>query len=249
MPSRARWLLEAVLLLIPLALLVVFFTSLTAFFRGLGEPQNRQAQAVATSLETLWLRPVDEADPRSLHRARDLLEARLRGLGVQGFRLEVQGKALRLGLPPIEGAQREELGTLLTQRGEVSFHLVQIEAADKPLAQLRPSDLEAPLLTNRDLERVQAGQSPSGRPALVLYLRREGAARFARLSVENLGRRVALRVDGRIVLAPTIRAPIASRALRLQGFASQEEVERLAALLQAGPLPIALELVKTAPGP
>ncbi|WP_027882511.1 SecDF P1 head subdomain-containing protein [Meiothermus rufus] len=117
------------------------------------------------------------------------------------------------------------------------------------MAQLEPSDLEAPFLTNRDLEQVQSGQSPSGRPALVLCLRREGVARFARLSAENLGRRVALQVDGRIVLAPTLRAPITSRALRLQGFASQEEVERLAALLQAGPLPLALELVKSAPEP
>jgi preprotein translocase subunit SecD len=104
-------------------------------------------------------------------------------------------------------------------------------------------NLEPPLLTNRDLERVQANQGESGRPALILRLNREGAAKLARLTAANPGRRVAVAVDGRILITPTIRGPIAGGTVSIQGFNSQQEALYLSDLLQTAPLPLRLELV------
>ncbi|GEM81835.1 MAG: hypothetical protein KatS3mg074_012 [Meiothermus sp.] len=243
MGNVARWVFNLLFTLIPVILLVVFFVSLSTFFRDLNEYRAKQAQAELARLEAVQLRAVGNVNTQTLEQARRILTQRLQHIGVRGFRIEVQNSTITVRLPKLEAAERNRVNALLTQRGNLALQLVKTSANNRSVAQIRPTDLEAPALTNRDLERVQAGQGESGRPALTLRLNREGAARFARLTSANVGRRVAIVVDGRILIAPTIRGPITGGAVSIQGFTAQE-TERLSDLLQTAPLPVRLEVVK-----
>ncbi len=244
MGNVARWIFNLLFTLIPVILLVVFFVSLSVFFRNLNEYRTRQALEAEVRLEAVRLRAVGNVNPQTLEETRRLLSRRLQNVGVRGFRIEVQNSTVFVRLPPLEAAERNRVNALLTQRGNLALQLVKTSASNRTVAQIRPTDLEAPALTNRDLDRVQAGQGESGRPALILRLNREGAAKFTRLTAANVGRRLAIVVDGRILIAPTIRGPITGGVVSIQGFNSPQETERLSDLLQTAPLPVRLELVK-----
>jgi len=244
MANIARWVFNLLFTLIPVILLAVFFVSISAFLRDLDEYRTQQTQAAAARLEAIRLQAVGSVNTQSLEQTRKILTQRLQNVGVRGFRIEIQNNSVTVGLPQLEAVQRNRVNTLLTQRGNLALQLVKSSANNRSVAQIRPTDLETPLLTNRDLDRVQAGQGESGRPALTLRLNREGATKFARLTAANVGRRVAIVVDGRILIAPTIRGPISGGTVSIQGFTSGQEIERLSDLLQTAPLPVRLELVK-----
>lgn len=244
MANLVRWVFNLLFTLIPVILLVVFFVNISAFLRDLNEYRTQQTQAAEARLETVQLRAVGNTNAQTLEQTRKILTQRLQNVGVRGFRIEVQNNRVTVRLPELEAAQRNQVNSLLTQRGNLALQLVKTGANNRAIAQLKPADLEPPQLTNRDLDRVLAGQGQSGRPALTLHLSREGAAKFARLTAANVGRRVAIVVDGRVLIAPTIRGPITGGTVSIQGFSSQQETERLSSLLQTAPLPVRLELVK-----
>jgi preprotein translocase subunit SecD len=82
---------------------------------------------------------------------------------------------------------------------------------------LRPGDGEAallvraePVLDGGDLADAQPGfDDYSGDPVVNFRLSAEGTQKFAAFTTRNLDRRMAIVVDGRIVMAPWIRTPIA----------------------------------------
>jgi SecD/SecF fusion protein len=71
---------------------------------------------------------------------------------------------------------------------------------------------------------IQHGQ----RPAVELLLTQEGAARFAEFTKANLKRRVGIVVDGKLVSAPVINAPITGGRALVIGDFGEEEALRIA---------------------
>ena len=61
----------------------------------------------------------------------------------------------------------------------------------------------------------------------------EGGRRLRRLTGENLGRRLAVLVEGQVVSCPTVRSPIGER-VEITGDFSMAELTQLATALQAG---------------
>ena len=78
--------------------------------------------------------------------------------------------------------------------------------------------------------RVVAADS---QPTVELTLTPEGRAIFARETERHVSEHVAMLVDGRLIAAPIVRAPIASGRARLMGDLTQEEAERIARALNA----------------
>ena len=66
------------------------------------------------------------------------------------------------------------------------------------------------------------------RPAVDLLLTQEGAVRFAEFTKANLKRRVGILVDGELVSAPIINAPITGGRAMVIGDFSEEEALRIA---------------------
>ncbi|MGC4000268.1 MAG: hypothetical protein QM767_23635 [Anaeromyxobacter sp.] len=87
------------------------------------------------------------------------------------------------------------------------------------------------------------------RPVLALQLDREGAARLDALSRRLIDRRLAITLDGRVLLAPLVTGPIPEGRVQIPlggrdgAEAGLERAEELALVLKLGaPLPVALAI-------
>ncbi len=67
---------------------------------------------------------------------------------------------------------------------------------------------DEPFVQREHVREVQLENLPDGGRQLVLYLNELGANRLAEVTRAHEGRRLAIVVDGRIVVAPAIRGPI-----------------------------------------
>ncbi len=67
---------------------------------------------------------------------------------------------------------------------------------------------------------------------------RKGARLFARLTAENVGRQMAISLDGKVKSAPTIQEKIPGGHARITGRFTSAEAQDLALLLRAGALPV-----------
>jgi preprotein translocase subunit SecD len=88
-------------------------------------------------------------------------------------------------------------------------------------------------LTNAE---VRIG-SQFNEPYVSIEFDREGARRFERITVENVGKRLAIVLDNTVYSAPVIRERIAGGQAQITGSFTVEEARDLAIVLRAGALP------------
>ncbi len=67
-----------------------------------------------------------------------------------------------------------------------------------------------------------------GKSVVELTFTEAGKVRFAMLTKENLERRIGILIDGELVMAPTIKAPILEGKAIIEGNFSEEEAHRIA---------------------
>lgn len=90
-----------------------------------------------------------------------------------------------------------------------------------------------PLLDVSALFSAQAGTDQfTGRPVINLEFTAEGQARFAEVTQGNVGRQLAIVVDGQVLSAPHINEPITVGKAVISGSFTREEAERLARFIQ-----------------
>jgi preprotein translocase subunit SecD len=97
----------------------------------------------------------------------------------------------------------------------------------------------AAAVTGRDLRSARPSLDENNRPAVSFTLNSEGAARFGKVTGENIGRDLAIILDGRVQSAPRIDGRITSDG-RISGSFTQEEVANLSLILRSGSLPATL---------
>ena len=71
-----------------------------------------------------------------------------------------------------------------------------------------------------------------------------GAARFAQITQQNVGRPFAIVLDNKVLSAPVIRTPITGGSGQISGGFSVSEANTLSALLRAGALPAKLTVIE-----
>ena len=84
----------------------------------------------------------------------------------------------------------------------------------------------------------------SNQPTVSFTLDRLGAQKFGRTTTDNVGRRLAIVLDGKIVSAPSINEPITTGSGMISGNFSFQEATDLALLLRSGALPTPLNVVE-----
>ncbi|MGE4053775.1 MAG: protein translocase subunit SecD [Vicinamibacterales bacterium] len=97
----------------------------------------------------------------------------------------------------------------------------------------------AAAISGRDLRNARATIDENGRPAVGFTLTTEGARVFGRVTSENIGRQLAIIVDGTVQSAPTIETRITTDG-RITGAYTQDDVTNLALVLRSGALPASL---------
>ena len=86
--------------------------------------------------------------------------------------------------------------------------------------------------------------SQSNEPTVSFSLDRIGAQKFGRATTDNVGKRLAIVLDGKIISAPSINEPITGGSGIISGNFSFQEATDLSLLLRSGALPTPLEVVE-----
>ena len=100
-------------------------------------------------------------------------------------------------------------------------------------------------LSGERLENAVASFDTQGRGYVVnMKFDGLGARQFARITKDNVGKRFAVLLDGRVITAPVIREAIPGGNAQISGQFSAQEVNDLALLLRAGALPAPLAILE-----
>ena len=95
------------------------------------------------------------------------------------------------------------------------------------------------LITGLDLKNTRVGVDENNQPAVHFTLTPKGADRFKRETGRNVGKRLAIILDGVVTNAPSIREQISGEGQISGGFTTQE-ADELSKVLRAGALPATL---------
>jgi len=99
-------------------------------------------------------------------------------------------------------------------------------------------------LTGKNLKRSSVSfDTVSGQPQVNLEFDGDGSDIFAQLTKDNLGRRIAIYLDGVPISAPVVQSEITNGQAVISGGFSLEEAKQLSQRLNAGALPVPIELI------
>ena len=87
-------------------------------------------------------------------------------------------------------------------------------------------------------------QNQQNEPTVSFTLDRLGAQKFGRATTDNVGKRLAIVLDGKVISAPNINEPITSGNGVISGNFSFQEATDLSLLLRSGALPTPLNVVE-----
>lgn len=180
---------------------------------------------------------------------REVIERRINVFGIAEPLIQVEESGLGAGakhrliveLPGV--TDLEEAMALINITPELEFRVLA-DIAD-PEA-ITPPEFIASGLTGRYLERasVEFGQQAIN-PAIAVTFNSDGAALFARITEEQLGRPVGIYLDGTLISAPTVQEPIRDGRAIISGQFTVDEARALARNLNLGALPVPITLVAT----
>lgn len=88
----------------------------------------------------------------------------------------------------------------------------------------------------------QSFEQQTGQPVVSFRFNGQGARRFADATAQNVGKRFAIVLDGRVISAPNINEPITGGSGQISGNFTPQSANDLAILLRAGALPAPLKV-------
>jgi preprotein translocase subunit SecD len=94
-------------------------------------------------------------------------------------------------------------------------------------------------ISGRDLRSARPSMDQNNRPAVSFTLNNDGARRFGELTGNNIGKQLAIVLDGRVQSAPRIDGRITTDGQIFGSFTS-DEVQNLSLVLRSGALPAEL---------
>lgn len=100
------------------------------------------------------------------------------------------------------------------------------------------------VLTGKDLKDARAQVSQGSQAVVGLEFNDEGGEKFANLTARNIGRQIAIVLDGEVLTAPVVQEAITGGRAQISGSRNVEEAERLAILLRSGSLPVKIEILE-----
>lgn len=100
------------------------------------------------------------------------------------------------------------------------------------------------VLTGKDLKDAKAQVSQGNQAVVGLEFSEEGGQKFADLTARNIGKQIAIVLDGEVLTAPVVQEAITGGRAQISGSRNVEEAEHLAILLRSGSLPVKIEVME-----
>ncbi len=188
-------------------------------------------------------------------RAIEVIRNRIDQFGVRETSIQKQGKdEIVVQLPGVTDRERalgiigqtallefklvsedpEKLKQALAGNVPDGYELKYAEEDNEPLLLEKQAVLTGAAILNATIHFEQSGFNE---PQVGVELNAEGAKKFAKITGENVGRRLAIVLDGKVQSAPVIREAIPSGEAVISGRFTVEQAKDLSLVLRTGALP------------
>ena len=172
-----------------------------------------------------------ELDDEAMNRLIEVLDRRINGLGVAESVVQRAGiDRVIIELPGITNS--DDAVKMIGKTALLEFKIMNGDGS-----------LGETLLTGGALKKAEVSYDNLGRPQIQFEMNIEGAKEFARITRENIGKRLAITLDGEVQTAPSINSEIPSGNGVITGSYTPDEAKKTATLLNAGALPVKAEIV------
>ena len=185
----------------------------------------------------------------ALNQSIEIIRRRIDDTGTKEPTILQRGeKRILVELPGLKDPER--IKSLLGKTAQLNFRLVTTneEFGSEKLVSETGENLNVSkrvVMSGENLIEAQpVFNSQTNEPTVSFSLDRLGAQKFGRTTTDNVGKRLAIILDGKIVSAPSINEPITTGSGVISGNFSFQEATDLALLLRSGALPTPLEVVE-----
>jgi len=224
--------------------------------------QENVVMDISVEGTVLSVRYTDEAlstlKSQAVQQSLEIVRKRIDELGTKEPLIQQQGDArIVIQLPGVQDPA--EIKALMGKTAKMTFHLVDEEASPQ-LAQMGKISPDSMLVTDEEmgymvlkravvvggesLEDARGSYDEQGRPAVSFSFKSAGAKKFGNATRDNVGRRLAIVLDGKVISAPTINSPITGGKGIITGNFTVQTANDLALLLRSGALPAPLLVVE-----
>lgn len=197
----------------------------------------------------------------SMNSLRDVIERRVNIFGVSEPVVQVQNggfsnageERLIVDLPGVTDVSKavEMIGQtpLLEFKTENPNKNAPVEAklgADGVVNVVQPDPYIATELTGRFLDKaILEFNQTTGEPVVSLQFNEEGSKLFEKITRENIGKAVAIYLDGSPISIPTVNETITGGKAQISGSFTPVEAKTLVGRLNSGALPVPISLIST----
>lgn len=191
--------------------------------------------------------------PEALRAVRDTIERRVNSFGVAEPQVLVEGQdRIIVELPGIK-----DVKTAIDQIGQTPYLEFRTQSATPPTATVDASGnavvepttgWDTTGLSGKQLKRAtadiqQQGGIGTGSVVVRLEFDDEGKKLFGELTSKNVGKPMAIFLDGAIISAPTVQTAITDGTAIISGNFTVDDAKKLATRLNSGALPVPIQLI------
>ena len=179
---------------------------------------------------------------QSMETLKNVIEARVNAFGVSEPIIQTEGMdKLIVELPGVNDTQKAV--ELIGQTPVLEFALVEEvkSATGTTTTELFPTALTGKYIKTARVEY----DGTTNKPQIGIVFDNEGADLFAKITKENIGKPLAILLDGQVISAPIIQGEIIGGQAQISGQFSIQEANGLARSLKYGALPVSIELIGT----
>ena len=176
----------------------------------------------------------EKATDSALDKAQLVIMNRIDKLGIsEPLITRDYNKNIIVQLPGVDDPQRAI--ELIGKTAQLEFRILEsVDENNNPV-------FGPVLMTGDKLVKAQAGYDPNGRIIVSMAFTTQGQTEFAKLTSENVGKQLAIVLDGEMKSAPRINSAIEGDAV-IEGIDTLAEAQDIALVLQTGALPVSLEM-------
>ena len=187
----------------------------------------------------------------SLDQSLEIVRRRIDEVGTKEPTIIKRGNdRILIELPGLDDPNR--IKNLLGKTANLSFRLVSFEENEFGSETLFYEDNESKLTVSKRvilsgdnlLSAKPTLNNQTNETAVSFSLDRLGTKRFAKVTTNNVGKRLAIILDGKIISAPEIRESIIGGNGQITGNFTLQEASDLALLLRSGALPAPLNIIE-----
>lgn len=196
---------------------------------------------------TADMKDIDPADrATALESAKTVIGRRIDMFGVSesSVKTATSGEDYRLILELPGVTDPQQALDLIGQTAKMEFALpiyIEGESATEAatLTDFAPTDL-----SGADLAKASVTfETQDRQPAVAIVFKDSGKAKFAKLTKENIGKPIAILLDGYPVTMPTVQVEITDGNAQITGNFTTEEAKALSVQLNAGALPVPVSVL------